>query len=193
VTFAYPWTLRAKQFIQLVSPTSGVYSEPLKDEQRATSIRILSVRMQSQSHNFHFLLHSAHLVEERLRKRLAPLGVQPRQARILDAIGHLGETSQIRLAEEMSVTQASMSTMIVRLVELGLITKRVDKAELRSNILSITRRGQKLLESIYQLWAETDREIEATIGLKNTKHLTDLTLKLRNALGGFTPGENIVR
>jgi DNA-binding MarR family transcriptional regulator len=147
--------------------------------------------MQSQSRNFHFLLHSAHLVEEKLRKRLVPLDVQPRQARILDAISRTGGTSQIRLAEEMSVTQASMSTMIVRLVELKLITKRVDKAELRSNILCITQRGQKQLGRIYEIWAETDREIEAKIGLKNTKQLTALTLRLRNALGGFTPGGNV--
>jgi DNA-binding MarR family transcriptional regulator len=149
--------------------------------------------MQSQSRNFHFLLHSAHLVEEGLRKRLTPLGVQPRQARILDAIGRMGETSQIRLAEEMSVTQASMSTMIVRLVELGFIAKRVDQDELRSNVLTMTRRGQKLLERIYLIWAETDREIAASIGAKNTKQLTDLTLQLRNALGGFTPGETIAK
>lgn len=145
--------------------------------------------MQSQSRNFHFLLHSAHLIEEGLRKRLAPLGVQPRQARILDAIGRMGDTSQIRLVEEFSVTQASMSTMIVRLVELGLVIKRVDQDELRSNVLTLSRRGHKLLDRIYQLWAETDREIERAVGLKNTKLLTDLTFQLRNALGGFTPGE----
>lgn len=147
--------------------------------------------MQSQSRNFHYLLHSAHLVEEGLRKRLSPLGVQPRQARILDAIGRMVETSQIRLAEEMSVSQASMSTMIVRLVELGFITKRTDKEELRSNVLTLTKRGQKLLASIYELWAETDREIEAAIGPNNAHQLTELTLQLRNALGGFTPGENV--
>jgi DNA-binding MarR family transcriptional regulator len=145
--------------------------------------------MQSQSRNFHFLLHSAHLVEERLRKRLAPLGVQPRQARILDAVGRMGQASQIRLAEEMSVTQASMSTMIVRLVELELVSKSVDDKELRSNIVKLTKRGRNLLGQIYQLWAETDREIEKTIGLKDAKELTEITLQLRNALGGFTPGE----
>jgi DNA-binding MarR family transcriptional regulator len=146
--------------------------------------------MQSQSRNFHFLLHSAHLVEERLRKRLSPLGVQPRQARIIDAIGRMGTTSQIRLAEEMSVTPASMSTMIVRLAELGLIVKLVDQAELRSNLLKLSPRGTKMLTKIYQLWSETDREIETTIGIKNAQQLTAVTLKLRNALGGFTPGEN---
>jgi DNA-binding MarR family transcriptional regulator len=152
------------------------------------TVSILSINMRSQSCNFHFLLHSAHLVEEGLRKRLAPLGVQPRQARILDAIGRMGRVSQTRLAEELSVTQASMSTMIVRLVELGFVTKTVDSEELRSNVVALTRRGQKLLEGIYELWAETDLEIERTIGLKNTRQLTDLTFELRNALGGFTPG-----
>jgi DNA-binding MarR family transcriptional regulator len=145
--------------------------------------------MQSQSRNFHFLLHSAHLVEESLRKRLAPYGVQPRQARILDAIGRMGETSQILLAEEMSVTQASMSTMIARLVALGLVTKRQDEDELRSNILGLTQRGQKMLRDIYKLWAETDREIESKLGVKKAQQLTDVTLQLRNALGGFTPGD----
>jgi DNA-binding MarR family transcriptional regulator len=145
--------------------------------------------MQSQSRNFHFLLHAAHLVEEGLRKRLAPLGVQPRQARILDAIGRMGQVSQIRLAEEVSVTSASMSTMIVRLAELGFITKTTDTEELRSNAVALTPRGKNLLEGIYRIWAETDREIEGKMGLKNAASMTELTLHLRNVLGGFTPGD----
>jgi DNA-binding MarR family transcriptional regulator len=147
--------------------------------------------MQSQSRNFHFLLHSAHLVEESLRKRLAPHGVQPRQARILDAIGRMGETSQIRLAEEMSVTQASMSTMIARLVASGLITKRQDQDELRSSVLGLTPRGQNMLRDICKLWADTDREIEAKIGEKEAQQLTNATLQLRNAMGGFTPADKV--
>jgi DNA-binding MarR family transcriptional regulator len=145
--------------------------------------------MQSQSSNFHFLLHSAQLVEDGLRKRLTHLGVQPRQARVLDAIGRMGDPSQTRLAEEMSVTQASMSTMIVRLVELELVTKSVDYKELRSNVVKLTKQGQSLLKQIYRVWVETDREIEKTIGLKKASDLTKITLQLRDALGGFTPGD----
>jgi DNA-binding MarR family transcriptional regulator len=82
-----------------------------------------------------------------------------------------------------------MSTMIVRLVELGLVMKRVDDKELRSNLLTLSRRGHSLLHDIDRLWAEADREIEATIGSQKTQELTGLTLQLRNALGGFTPGD----
>jgi hypothetical protein len=42
------------------------------------------------------------------------------------------------LAEEMSVTQASMSTMIVRLAELGFVTKAVDASELRNALGGFT-------------------------------------------------------
>ena len=104
----------------------------------------------------------------------------------------MGETSQIVLADEMSVTQASMSTMIARLVASGLITKHQDQDELRSNVLGLTPRGQKMLGDIYRLWAETDREIEAKIGEIKARQLTDITFQLRNAMGGFTPGEMAV-
>jgi hypothetical protein len=36
-----------------------------------------------------------------------------------------------------------------------------------------------------------DREISEAIGSENAGHLADLTFQLRNALGGFTPGEGI--
>lgn len=144
--------------------------------------------MLNQGFNFHFLLHSSHLLEERLRSRLSPLGVHPRQARVLDALGRMGEASQVKLVKEFGLTPASMSTMTVRLLEAGLIERQVDGRELRSNVLRLSKRGKSLLKSIYREWREIDREISEAIGPENAKHLADLTLELRNALGGFTPG-----
>ena len=112
-----------------------------------------------QGFDFHFLLHSAHLLEERLRARLTPLGVHPRQARVLDALGRMGEASQVTLAKEFDLTAASMSTMTVRLLEAGLIERHVDEHELRSNVLRLSKRGKSLLKSIYREWRAMDREI----------------------------------
>ena len=144
--------------------------------------------MRTQGFDFHFLLHSAHLLEERLRARLSPLGVHPRQARVLDALGRMGKASQVALAKEFGLTAASMSTMTVRLLEAGLIERQVDESELRSNVLRLSKRGKSLLKSIYREWQAMDSEISDAIGSKNTKHLAGLTHQLRNALGGFTPG-----
>jgi len=137
---------------------------------------------------FHLLLHSAHLIEDRLRVRLAALGVQPRQARVLDALERMGETSQAELAKEFDLTAASMSTMIGRLLAGGLIHRRIDKKELRKNVVRLTKKGSALLDSIYEEWAEIDREILATMGERDAKYLGELTRNLRDRLGGRRPG-----
>ena len=144
--------------------------------------------MLSKAYHFHMLVHSAHLLEERLRARLTPLGVQPRQARVLDALGRMGQASQVELAREFGLTAASMSTMTARLLKAGLIEKRTDEQELRSNVLKLTGHGQSLLKRIYREWREIGREIDDLIGAENAEHLGSLTYQLRNALGGSAPG-----
>jgi DNA-binding MarR family transcriptional regulator len=144
--------------------------------------------MQKRRYWFHFLLHSGDLLEDELRLRLAPIGVGPRQARILDALHRMGTASQVDLAEEFNVTAASMSTMTSRLVEAGLITNDPDPQERRSSVLKLTKSGIGVLEAIYAAWREMDRVIEKAIGRDKAKSLAALTLELRNALGGRTPG-----
>lgn len=146
--------------------------------------------MQDHRFSFHFILHSAHILEERLRTRLSPLGVHPRQARVLDAMNRMGEVSQAALAKEFGLTAASMSTMTVRLLEAGLIEREVDERELRSHVLRLSKRGKTVLTGVYRAWREMDREISDAIGPDNAKTLAELTRELRNALGGFTPGNS---
>lgn len=141
------------------------------------------------TYNFHLHIHFAHLLEERLRSRLAPLGIRPRQARILDALGRMGQASQVKLAREFGLTAASMSTMTSRLLAAGLIERNVDAQEQRSNILKLTRHGNNLLKQIYQEWQAIDRETTEVLGKENAARYADFSLQLRNAFGGSTPGE----
>ena len=149
--------------------------------------------MQTHRYRFHLLLHSSHLIEEKLRLRLKPLGVQPRQARVLDALNRMKSASQVDLAREFDLTPASMSTMKSRLIRAGLISREADQEELRSNVLTLTDRGLELLEAIYVVWRKVDRDIEEAIGSENAQDLARLTLELRNALGGRTPGGEVWR
>ena len=135
-------------------------------------------------------LHFAHLLEERLRNRLAPLDIHPRQARILDALGRMGQTSQVKLAREFGLTAASMSTMTCRLVAAGLVERQVDATEQRSNVIKLSRHGKGLLDLIYREWRTIDREINEIIGQEDAARYSALSLQLRNAFGGSTPGES---
>ena len=144
--------------------------------------------MQYDTSTFHLLLHSAALVEERLRHRLSDLGIPPRQARVLDALARMGTASQADLAREFNLTPASMSTMTVRLLEAGLILRTPHPDEARSNVLQLSDRGQGLLAEVHRAWADTDRMIASLIGQEKTDELGRLTRRLRDALGGRAPG-----
>ena len=146
--------------------------------------------MPNQPYQFHFFLHCGHLIEERLRTKLTPLEIMPRQARVLDALGRMGQASQVQLADEFGLSAASMSTMTARLLTAGLIERRVDEHELRSNVLKLSKHGKGLLTQIYEVWREVDQEIYEAIGSENATQLARITHELRNAFGGFTPGEN---
>jgi DNA-binding MarR family transcriptional regulator len=145
--------------------------------------------MQSDSLRLHYLLHSADLIEERLHRQLAPLGIKPRQARILDALSRMDHASQVELARAFDVSPASMSTMTARLVAAGFITRQVDPRDPRSNTLRLSKKGSDLLDQIRAAWLAVDDIIESAIGPARARVLADITLDLRNALGGKTPGQ----
>jgi DNA-binding MarR family transcriptional regulator len=143
----------------------------------------------AQNFSLHFLLHSANLVEDELRRRLALIDVRPRQARILDALSHIEPASQIGVARAFNLTPASMSTMTARLIEAGLITREIDPTEARSNLLRLTDRGRSKLSDIHQTWREIDVLIAEKIGHEAAASLATLTRGLRDALGGSAPHE----
>ena len=149
--------------------------------------------MKTKPYKLHFLLHSADLLEERLRIQLSPLGIRPRQARILMSMKSIGPVSQVALAREFDITSASMSTMTQRLISAGLITRKTDPLELRSNILMLTDAGEALLSQIKTAWREVDKIIENAIGTENSDALAVLTKQLRDELGGRVPGTTLQR
>ena len=143
--------------------------------------------MQSDEHFFHGLLHSGELVEAELRQSLSSLGIQPRQARVLEAMGRMGPVSQTDLASAFGVTSASISTMTDRLLAAGLITRAVHPTSRRQNVLELTEKGRKLLDGIGVAWAGVDDKIRAVLGA-DARTFFDLGRRLRDGLGGAIPG-----
>lgn len=138
---------------------------------------------------FHLLLHSADLLEAELTRRLKPLGLGPRQARLIDGLAHMGEVSQAQLARAFKVTQASMSTMTSRLIAGGYIARRPDPQDTRGNLLSLTDKGRGLLAEIDAVWTSMDAYGADALGANRFKALAQEAGALRDALGGTRPGE----
>lgn len=144
--------------------------------------------MQTDTFNLHFLLHSAKLLEERLRARLAPLNLRPRQARILDGLARLEPASQVKLAREFNVSPASMSTMTARLIDAGYVIRVVDPQEKRAHELRLTELGRNCLSDVYAAWRDVDDMIVCELGEEAAKQLAELTRELRDRFGGRKPG-----
>jgi DNA-binding MarR family transcriptional regulator len=145
--------------------------------------------MQTRKFTLHPLLHSAHLVEDRLRQRLAQVGLLPKQARVVDGLARMGKTSQVSLAREFGVSPASMSTMTARLIAAGYISREIDPDEARSNLLDLTDKGRTLLDQIHEAWADIDTLILDLLGTESTQDLQKVTRALRDALGGRAPAQ----
>jgi len=143
--------------------------------------------MQVDHHNLHGLLHSAGLVETELRRQLAPLGIQPRQAQIIDTMSRTGPISQADLVSARGGTSASMSTMTDRLLAAGYITRTVNPESRRQNILSLTDKGRELLADISKAWAAVDDAIFKVLD-DDAAVFFELARKLRDGLGGEIPG-----
>lgn len=111
----------------------------------------------------------------------------------MDALSRMGAVSQVDLAREFNVSAASMSTMTARLIEGGFISRETNPDELRSNVLRLTEHGEALLEDIRKAWAAVDKIIEGAIGPQRADELANLTLALRDELGGRPPGHGFRR
>lgn len=144
--------------------------------------------MQHKEHNFHGLSHSAKLLDELVRQKLAPLDMLPRQAHVLVAMQHIAPVSQARLAEIFDITPASMSTMTDRLLAAGYITRKPDPNSRRKNMLELTEAGRAKLQAVSGAWDAVDEIIAAALGPEDAAELYRLSRRLRDALGGAPPG-----
>lgn len=144
--------------------------------------------MNTEPFALHYLLHSSTLLEEKLRERMDAIGVRHRQARIIDALSRMEPTSQVALAREFDLTPASMSTMTVRLIEAGYVSRESHPDEARSKVLRLTVQGRALLTDIHAAWRDVDAEIVKQLGAEDAETLARLARDLRDRLGGHVPG-----
>jgi DNA-binding MarR family transcriptional regulator len=89
------------------------------------------------------------LVVLRLARRLrrqSAAGVTPSQATALSSLARNGSMAIGKLAEREQITKSSVTRLVGKLEELGLITRAADPADGRSWVVDITDQGQGYLE-----------------------------------------------
>lgn len=134
------------------------------------------------------LIHVARLLEDRLRVELAPIGIGPRKARVMNVLHLKGSASQAELVREFDISAASMSTMTARLEAGGFITRTIDGKGAHRIQLKLTQKGTALIDEIHEAWRAVDQVIDDAIGADMAHELATRSGELRNALGGQVAG-----
>ncbi|MFO6446119.1 MarR family winged helix-turn-helix transcriptional regulator [Erythrobacter sp. NE805] len=140
--------------------------------------------------SFHPVLHAAHLIEDMVRKELGCTGLQPRQARIIVAIGGSGPISQAALAKAFAVSRPSMTVMIERLVREGLVDRQHAEGRKRS-LVRLSDSGAALVPKIEQAWSRVEDALREILGPELQHGLGGAALRARDALGGRAPHETL--
>jgi DNA-binding MarR family transcriptional regulator len=86
----------------------------------------------------------AHGLESTSKRMLASLGVTGPQRLVLRLVGHYGSISAGDLARALHIHPSSLTGMLRRLTQAGLLRRRRDPVDGRRALLTLTAAGKKL-------------------------------------------------
>jgi DNA-binding MarR family transcriptional regulator len=136
---------------------------------------------------FHLLMHIGHLLEEHCRSGLAEFGLHHGQARVLMALEREGELIQARLAGGLGIAPPTLSIMLKKLLEQGLVKRAADAADVRAYRISLTPKGRQAVKRVQEVWGQAYETIIESLDGDNKEFVRSRLLKIRNALGGTSP------
>lgn len=136
-----------------------------------------------------FAMAFRHLIDG-LHARLAERGwsdVRPPYGFVLVAV-QAGPTTQADLVELLGMTKQAVSKLLDGMEQAGYLTRAADPGDARAKVVALSRRGQRLLAAVEQIYAELEAEWAAAIGPRRVAALRrDLRAALEAAYGGRLP------
>jgi DNA-binding MarR family transcriptional regulator len=116
-----------------------------------------------------------------LRRRWASgLGsdLTPHDARALHVVGHHGPTRLGLVAERLRISPRSVTDVVDRLEERGLVTRAPDPADRRAMTVSLTSRGEAVLARVDAARGEEAAEFFGVLTDDERSHLATLLARL---------------
>jgi len=127
------------------------------------------------------LAHAGFVSARRLRERLAPFGLDPRQFAVLHEVGLEPGRSQQALAELTGVPKSGMVALLDDLEARGLVERR--RNDRRTHALHLTRAGGDLLRRTAATAMAHDDDLAAPLTEEERGQLTTLLSKLAGQHG----------
>ena len=130
------------------------------------------------SPTFHYLIMAEHsMFQKELLAKLKDSGLTIGQPKILDYLKDHDGTSQKDIARGCHIEPGTLTTLLNRMEEAGLVERRMMNGNRRSLYVFLTDKGKEQLELVTAAFSEM--EAEAFRGLSETERKTFMDLFLR--------------
>ena len=90
-------------------------------------------------------------------------GLSPAQMHTIEIVGHGASLRMKELAKKMGVTTGTLTVMIDRLEQQGLLQRTPHETDRRSYLIALTEKGQDLFAEHHQYHLRLTEEITATL------------------------------
>lgn len=130
------------------------------------------------SPTFHYLIMAEHsMFQKELLAKLKDSGLTIGQPKVLDYLKDHDGTSQKDIARGCHIEPGTLTTLLNRMEESGLVERRMMNGNRRSLYVFLTDKGKEQLELVTAAFSEM--EAEAFRGLSETERKTFMDLFLR--------------
>ncbi|MBU2539229.1 MAG: MarR family transcriptional regulator [Proteobacteria bacterium] len=105
-------------------------------------------------------------------------GLSTPQMHTIEIVGHSGSLRMKDLAKKMGVTTGTLTVMIDRLEQQGLLKRTPHETDRRSYLIALTEKGQKLFVEHHQYHLHLTEEITATLSKEEQAQFSTVLEKI---------------
>ncbi|NNL17334.1 MAG: MarR family transcriptional regulator [Boseongicola sp.] len=113
------------------------------------------------------------LLVEKLRTRIAPLGIVPGQFPALLALWEQDGLTQKELLAMLDIEQATLANTLTRMERDGLIVRKEHPADARARTIHLTDQGRSIRDPAHLAAMQINQEILADFSEKETQEFLD--------------------
>jgi len=98
--------------------------------------------------------------------------------------------TQLELVRATHLKAPTVSVTLQKMEKDGIVTRRPDDYDLRATRVSLTEKGRRMDDQVFQRFREEEQNIESCLSKEESETLEQMLLKIRNHLtGGSDPYE----